>query len=62
MDPSQRLEDVEVKIAFLEKYVLDLDGVVREACDQLDVLRRELGRLRQDFDKLPATAPAKDSP
>ncbi len=37
---------VEEKIAYLEQFVGELDGVVRELHDELAKVRREMGLLR----------------
>lgn len=44
---TQRIEDLEVRIAFIEKSITDLDEVVRGLADNLDRLRRELVTLRE---------------
>lgn len=44
---QERLTRVEEKIAYLEQFVGELDGVVREVHDGLDALRREFKRLRE---------------
>lgn len=46
---NDRLTSVEEKIAYLEKFVADLDGVVRELHDGLDAARREIGQLRSQL-------------
>ena len=48
---DQRLTIVEEKIAYLERYMGELDGVVREMHDTLGVLRRELGRVRDQIEQ-----------
>ena len=48
---TDRLTNVEEKIAYLEKFVADLDGVVRELHDGLDAARREMGQLRAQLEK-----------
>ena len=46
-DPADhRLTRVEEKIAHLERFVGELDVVVREAFDRIDALRGELDKLR----------------
>lgn len=44
---ERRMEDVEVKIAFVEKAISDLDEVVRELAMGLDGLKAELHTLRE---------------
>ncbi len=48
---TERLTNVEEKIAYLEKFVTDLDGVVRELHDGLNVVRREMGQLRTQLEQ-----------
>ena len=49
-DPGteQRFTDVEIKLAFLEDQVEQLNAVVIRQQDQLDLLVREVSRLRQE--------------
>lgn len=47
---DDRVVDVEVKMAFLEKGLLDLDAVVRELAEELREVRRELAYLRERVD------------
>lgn len=53
VDPAEsqtqevRLTDVEIRIAFLERSLSQLDDVVRGLADQMDLLRRELRELRE---------------
>lgn len=39
-------DEIEVKLAWLEKYVVELDGVVRGLADEVVTLRAELAELR----------------
>jgi len=48
---SERLTQVEEKIAYLEKFVSDLDGVVRELHDMLGAVRRDVGTLRSKIEQ-----------
>ncbi len=48
---NDRLTNVEEKIAYLEKFVADLDVVVRELHDGLDAARREIGQLRSQLEQ-----------
>ena len=46
-DPADpRLTRVEEKIAHLERFVGELDGVVREAFERIEAVRGELDKLR----------------
>ncbi len=42
----QEREEIEEKLAWLEKYVSELDGVVRGLADEVVKLRAELAELR----------------
>jgi len=46
MSIEERVENVEVKLAFMEKLISELDDVVRGMAMQVDVLREDLGSLR----------------
>ena len=46
-DGAQRIEDVEVKVAFLESHLLELSDVVRGLADQVARLEEELRVLRE---------------
>ncbi len=54
---DDRLLEVEVKLAFLEHTVAELDEVVRETREALDRALRELGTLREQLGP-----PGKSSP
>lgn len=41
-----RMTDLEVKIAFLEQHLLELDGVVRDLASRLERATNELAELR----------------
>jgi uncharacterized coiled-coil protein SlyX len=43
---DQRIQDIEIKLAWLESHLAELDAVVRTVCDQLERLRTELSELR----------------
>lgn len=47
MDADTRLVNIEEKIAHLEHYLGELDGVVREMNDRMDGYQQELARMRQ---------------
>jgi uncharacterized coiled-coil protein SlyX len=44
---AERIEDVEVKLAFQDKLIRELDALVRTFGDQLDDVKRELADLKQ---------------
>lgn len=46
MNGDSRLEDIEVKISYVEKHVADLDALVRELGDTLVGMQEELKALR----------------
>jgi uncharacterized coiled-coil protein SlyX len=50
---DDRLMDLEIKVAFLEKHVADLDGVIREMAQHIEILRRELAEVRDRSDGTP---------
>ena len=41
-----RLTDLEIKVAFLEDSLIQLDDVMRSIRDEVDAMRREIGDLR----------------
>jgi len=46
MDPT--ITNLEEKIAFMERHVEELDGLVREVFDKLEGLRADMTRFRED--------------
>lgn len=46
-NPPEWLVDVEVKLAFQERLIKDLDGLVRVFAERLDKTERELAELKQ---------------
>ena len=48
VDPttSERIEDLEVKLAFQDKLIRELDTLVRTFGDRLDIVERELKQLK----------------
>jgi uncharacterized coiled-coil protein SlyX len=62
-DSAERLEDLEVKLAFQDKLIRELDALVRTFGDRLDKTERELKQL-QDAVRSPETAmgPANEPP
>lgn len=46
MSAPDRLDQLEVKLAYLERHLLDLDEVVRAVADDVQRLRTEVADLR----------------
>jgi uncharacterized coiled-coil protein SlyX len=44
---TERLEDLEVKLAFQDKLIRELDALVRTFGDRLDEVKRELDALKE---------------
>lgn len=57
---SDRLTTVEEKIAYLEQYVGELDGVVREMHDNLTAVQREMRQLKAQLEQGPETDDSDD--
>lgn len=47
---EKRIEELEIKLAFVEKHLADLDGIVRETLDAMETLQRELRQVRVELD------------
>ncbi len=45
-DDGGRLDDLEIKIAFQDKAIAELDALVRKLGDRVDELTRELKQLK----------------
>ena len=60
---AERVEDLEVKLAFQDKLIRELDALVRTFGDQLDDVKRELKELKQSI-RSPETplGPANEPP
>jgi uncharacterized coiled-coil protein SlyX len=41
-----RVTELEIKVSYLERLIGELDGVIRTMSDELEILRREVARLR----------------
>jgi len=61
-DKARRIEDLEVKVAYLEARLADLDDVLREFADKVVTLEREVKRLRQAADADPLTGDGIEKP
>ncbi len=48
---EQRMEDLEVRITYLESTVDELNQVVIKQQDQIDLLRQELKRQKQQLEQ-----------
>ena len=44
---DDRIEDLEIKLAFQDKLIADLDALVRSFGDRLDTMQRELDQLKK---------------
>lgn len=65
MDPTaaERLEDLDVKLAFQDKLIRELDALVRTFGDRLDATERELKELKASIGSPEGTiGPANEPP
>jgi uncharacterized coiled-coil protein SlyX len=46
---EEQLQDLEIKLAFQDKLIADLDALVRKFGDRLDLLQRELDQLKKSI-------------
>ena len=62
--PEDRLDELEIKLAFQDKLIRDLDALVRAFGDRLDKTERELAQLREAArsPELPLGAPNEKPP
>jgi SlyX protein len=62
-DMAERLEDLEVKLAFQDRLIRELDALVRTFGDKLDKTSRELEALKQSIrSPEPTLGPANEPP
>lgn len=62
-DSAERLEDLEVKLAFQDRLIRELDALVRTFGDRLDKTERELKQLRESIRSPEGTqGPANEPP
>lgn len=54
---SPRVEELEVRLAFMDQQVLALDEVVRALAAQVERLQRELGSVRDQVEEGSGRAP-----
>lgn len=60
---AERVEDLEVKLAFQDKLIRELDALVRTFGDRLDAADRELKELKQALrSPEPSVGPANEPP
>jgi SlyX protein len=60
---AERVEDLEVKLAFQDKLIRELDALVRTFGDRLDEVDRELKQLKQAVrSPEPGVGPANEPP
>jgi uncharacterized coiled-coil protein SlyX len=59
---AARLEDVEIKVAYLERALDKLDEVVRTLSDEMDMIRREVARMREASDDHSELPPSEKPP
>lgn len=58
MTPDERLTELEIKLSFQERWMSELDEVVRGLRDQIDALRAEVRQLADHV--RPESAPVVD--
>ena len=62
-DLAERVEDLEVKLAFQDKLLHELDALVRSYVDRLDAAEREIKKLEQALrSPEPGHGPANEPP
>ncbi len=60
---AERVEDLEVKLAFQDKLIRELDALVRTFGDRLDAAEREIKKLEQGLrSPEPVLGPANEPP
>jgi SlyX protein len=60
---AERVEDLEVKLAFQDKLIRELDALVRTFGDRLDASERELKKLEEALrSPEPTVGPANEPP
>jgi uncharacterized coiled-coil protein SlyX len=59
---DERLANIEIKLAYLERTVSDLDSVLRGLSSDMETMKRELIRLRSLGAQESPPAPASDKP
>jgi SlyX protein len=60
---AERVEDLEVKLAFQDQLIRELDALVRQFGDRLDAMDREFKQLKQAVQSPePSLGPANEPP
>jgi SlyX protein len=60
---AERVEDLEVKLAFQDKLIRELDALVRTFGDRLDAAEREIKKLEEGLrSPEPVLGPANEPP
>ena len=60
---AERLTELEVRVAYQDKTIAELDAVVRDYSDRVVVLEREVKRLHEELIRgAPQTGPHDDPP
>jgi uncharacterized coiled-coil protein SlyX len=59
---ESRLIELEVKVAYLERYISELDGVVRDQATLLARVMAQVEHLRTQLSADAASGPADDKP
>jgi uncharacterized coiled-coil protein SlyX len=67
MSQEDRITELEARVAWMERLISDLDGVVRDAHDRADRLEREVTELRESAQRggqglVAQSAPADEVP
>lgn len=59
---SARVTELEVKLAFQDRTIEELDGVVREYTEKIEQLTRQLEVVRSTLSDMRETGPANEKP
>jgi len=61
---DDRIEDLEIKLAFQDKLIADLDALVRTFGDRLDAMQRQIDQLKKaaESPELPLGSPNERPP
>jgi uncharacterized coiled-coil protein SlyX len=61
-EDASRLTELEIKVAYLERFISELDGVVRDQATLLDRVTAQLELLRGQLSATTSSGPADDKP